>query len=351
MIHVVFMAGGKGTRFWPQSREKLPKQFLKVDGDYTLIESSLKRIESIAPLAQRWLVGSYTHAHLFGSITELLTKDHLILESTGRNTGPCMLLAACKIVQDDSDASIIFLPADHHIANTDVLCDQLKTAADYAHSTQKVVIIGIQPTHAFTGYGYIEVTDRNQTPFSVAAFKEKPDQKTADHYFASGKYFWNSGIYVVHAASFISLIQKCQPEMYSIIKEYLTMAPDVQNSTEGVALYAQIKSLSIEHTAIEKNPQVLALYPSQFDWNDVGSWGSLEDISTPDSQGNIINAKQFISVDSNNNIIVSTSNRLISLVDVHDMIVVDTDDAVLIMPKTSDQKVKEIVDRLPDQYR
>lgn len=351
MIHVVFMAGGKGTRFWPQSREKLPKQFLKVDGTETLIESSLKRIKTICPISQRWLVGSVTHKHLFGSVTDLLNRENLILESVGRNTGPCMLLAACHIVRDDPEAVLIFLPADHHISNSTVLCEQLLGAAEHSRTMHKISIIGITPTHGHTGYGYIEVKDRTEVPYSVIAFKEKPDQPTADAYVKSGRFFWNSGIYVVHAKSFIELLEQSQPNMYDYVLEYLSLDLESRMSTLGVDVYSKIASLSIEHSAIEQNPQVLSLYPSRFDWNDVGSWRSLEDILPKDENGNISASKETVYVDSNNNIVVSTANRLISLADVNDMIVVDTPDALLIVPKNADQKVKEIVDRLPSEYR
>jgi len=348
MINAVIMAGGKGERFWPKSREKTPKQLLAVAGKKTMIEETAERVSLFADLNNIFIVTNEVQRDGIKRFLVDLPDNNIIAEPCGRNTAACIALAAAYI--EDDESVMVVLPADHVIHDKKSFSALIGDVAVLAQKEDALFTIGIKPTYPATGYGYINSGSKYQSDlcanFSIVnGFTEKPCLNKAEEFFASGNYFWNSGIFVWRKKVFIDCVKNFMPELY---KGYLKISENIKNPDlkEIIAeIYPALPSISVDYGIMEKARQVIVA-ESTFDWDDVGSWDAIENHFTPDENGNIIKS-EFVGVDTSNCII--DSNKLVAAIGLENLIVVQTDDALLICPKSRAQDVKKIVQQLQDK--
>ena len=347
-ITAVIMAGGRGERFWPQSRNSRPKQFLSLTADgETMIQKTVKRISPLVDIEDVFIVTNKNYLGLVKEQLPSLPDENIIAEPAARNTAPCIGLAAGVIRKKyGDDAIMLVLPSDHLIKFNAMFIDILKQAVKVAENDKNLVTIGITPTYPETGYGYINFSNSDteyQGAYEVVRFVEKPDIERAKQYVNSGEYLWNSGMFVWKASSILSNIEKYLPDMYSgllkISESYGTETFD--ETLENV--FPQLKSESIDFGVMERADDIYTI-PGNFGWDDVGSWLALERINPTNEYGNMVKG-DVVSINTKNSTIIG-GKKLIATIGLEDVIVVDTEDAILICAKDSSQDVKKVIENL-----
>lgn len=351
MVHGVIMAGGSGTRFWPHSRKNRPKQLLSIAGQKTMIQATVERITPIIPYERIMVVAGAPHVDELKRQLPELSNDQILAEPLGRNTAACIALAAYKLRNKDLEAVMVVLPADHLIGNEKEFLGALKVAVDVVTQEEHLLTFGIVPNRPETGYGYIkigapQVENDGRTLYKVSQFVEKPDLATAESYLASGEYMWNSGMFVWRAANIITALDKHLPKLSNAIREISGSLGTAEESRAIKQAYDRIEAISIDHGVMEKADNVLCL-PIDVDWNDVGSWASLETVWDCDGGGNAIKG-QVVSLQSRD-CIVSSPHKLATLIGAENLIVVDTSDALMICRKDLAQDVRKLQEILKNQ--
>jgi mannose-1-phosphate guanylyltransferase len=345
-IHIVIMAGGRGTRFWPESRTHHPKQFLKIVGDESMIRQTLNRVTGVAPPERIYVVTSDGHAALIREHLPELPVKNLLLEPVGRNTAPCIAWASKLIHCQQPDAVIAILASDHVIKPADAFREQILAAASLAVETGKIVTLGIPPDHPETGYGYLQMGQMlgeiNELTYSeVFRFIEKPDRLSAERYLREGGYLWNSGIFVFTAERILEEIQTHQPEIMEGIVEIVESC----NNREIIQkVFPELPSVSVDIGVMERTKDGILGMPVNFDWSDVGNWQSLYDHITPDDDDNYTKGECFFR--DCKRVLGWSNDRLIVGIGLEDVIIVETSDAVMICKKDMAQNVAEIVKSL-----
>ena len=353
-MFAVIMAGGSGTRFWPASRERLPKQFLAITGARTMLEETVERAEHFAPPDRISIVVGRVHADL--TKQALVGKPaEVLVEPRGRNTAACIGLAAlhARRVSDGvvtEDEPMVVLPADHFIADVESFTQTIRAAADVARDGA-IVTLGVTPNRPETGYGYIHTgaeagNHTGQSYFRVRRFVEKPDYQTALGYLSGGDYLWNSGIFVFTARTILGEIKACMPELHEGLMEIerAINTPDYDAAVERV--YNRIESISIDYGVMEKTSKPIYVFKADFGWSDVGSWQALYELRGDecDEYGNLSLGDSMI-VDAKRNMVFSTTDRKVALLGVEDLVVVDTPDAVMVARLDRSQDVKKFADQ------
>ena len=345
----VILSGGSGTRLWPLSRRHYPKQFLPLVSNHTMIQETLLRLTGIAGLKAPIAVCNEDHRFMMAEqLREIdISPNAIILEPLGRNTAPAVALAALTAISEDD--VLLILPADHVIEDVvafQYAVNQAKTLAEQGY----LVTFGIVPTEPETGYGYIKRSTENVGPaYTVASFVEKPNLETAQGYLKSGDYYWNSGMFAFKASSFLSELQKFNPVMLEKCQQALKRAQiDMDFVRLDKEIFATCPSDSIDYAVMEKTEKAVVI-PMDAAWNDVGSWSALWEVTEKDASGNAIIGDVF-TVDTQNSFIHAHS-KLVTVVGLSDVVVVETDDAVMIAAKDRVQDVKDIVDQLKAQGR
>ncbi|WP_052316066.1 mannose-1-phosphate guanylyltransferase [Desulfomonile tiedjei] len=338
------MAGGSGTRFWPHSRRKRPKQLLSIAGQKTMIQATVERITPIIPYERIMVIAGAPHVDELKRQLPELGNDQVVAEPVGRNTAACIALAAYKLSNKDPEALMVVLPSDHLIGKEKEFLEAMKVAVDTVTNGEYLLMFGIVPNRPETGYGYIRIGERlsgggPKTVYKVAQFVEKPDLVTAESYLASGKYMWNSGMFVWKAANIINALDKHLPKLSNAIREISGSLGTAEESLAIKQAYDRIEAVSIDHGVMEKADNVLCL-PIDVDWNDVGSWASLESVWDCDDGGNAIRG-QVVSLQSRE-CIVSSPYKLATLIGAENLIVVDTSDALMICRKDRAQDVRKL---------
>lgn len=344
MIYSIIMAGGIGSRFWPLSRSTMPKQLLSITGNESLLQSTIKRLSPLVSTDNHIIVATEQLKSVFpDSITQ--SVGNVLWEPIGKNTAPCIGWAAYMCFKKDPQAILVIVPADHWISSVDDFTDTLSNAIQEAQDHNTIVTIGIPAHSPHTGYGYIEVEPTDTLIKPVRSFTEKPNSDTAKHYLKKGNYYWNSGMFIVKAETLIKQFEQHLPKHHLLLQQ-LT---HTQDSTEIHTIYNQFESISIDYGIMEQSAQITRLIPATFNWSDIGNWTSIEAFLEKDLQNNAIKGPA-ICLDSSGNIIYSP-DKLVAVSDIHNMIIVNTDDALLILPKEHDQKIKDIYQRLDSQYK
>lgn len=344
-IYGVIMAGGGGTRFWPLSRQEEPKQLLNLSGKDLMINETIDRIATVAEMKDIFVVTNVTQVpKMVQATTGRLREDHILSEPSARNTSACIGYAAMEIVKKYGDGIMCISPADHFIKNQTEFTRVLKEAVEVAEKEDKLVTVGIQPTYPATGYGYIKFDKEEDTiAKTVIEFKEKPDLETAKEYVASGAYAWNSGMFIWKASTILKKFEALLPDVYACI-EKIGEAMGTPEEAEVInTIYPTIPSISVDYGIMEKSSDVLVI-SGDFGWNDVGSWENMDVIYDEDENGNILVGNQ-VNIDTKNTISYS-KKRLITTVGVENLIIVETEDAILVCDKSRAQDVKLIVDQL-----
>ncbi len=346
------MAGGRGERFWPRSRRFYPKQLLPITGKRTMIQETVRRISSLIPRDNIFIVAGEELAKEIRKQLPELKRNNLILEPFGRNTASAIGLAAITIEKINREAIMVVLPADHLIKEKRKFLRTISTAVEVAKEG-KLVTLGITPTRADTGYGYIESGKRIEIPgtrkdtqiYMVRRFVEKPDEAKAKEYLRNGKYLWNSGMFIWKVEAILQGIKEHMFELYQGLVE-ISRARGVSSKKKVILrVYREIESISIDYGVMEKSKNI-AVVKADFHWDDVGSWLSMERIYKKDREENVIQGK-FIGIDTSRCVIVG-DKQLIATVGVSDLIVVSTPEAVLISSRKSAQDVKKLVGKLAD---
>lgn len=343
----VIMAGGRGERFWPRSRNNCPKQFLSLTGDgETMIQKTVKRLDSLVAPEDVYIVTNANYAELVREQLPEIPSENILLEPAARNTAPCIALAAEVIRKKYGDAVMMVLPSDHLIKFNQMFIDTLKTAVGIAEKGSGLVTIGITPTYPETGYGYIHFSaDDDGTPgvYKVKRFVEKPNIELAKEYYNSGEYLWNSGMFVWKASSIEADLKKYLPDMAEGMEKIYEAAGTERFDDTVASEFPKFRSESIDFGVMEKASEVYTI-PGNFGWDDVGSWLALERVNKTNEYGNMVQG-DVISIDTRNTIVCG-GRKLIATVGIEDLVIVDTDDAVLICAKDSTQNVKKVIENL-----
>lgn len=344
-VYGVIMAGGGGTRFWPLSRQREPKQLLNLTGKGLMINETIDRMRLFIDKEDLFLVTNVTQKEKMKSaVCGRVLENHILCEPMARNTSACIGYAAMEIVKKYGNGILCISPADHFIKDTDAFVRILKLAVSTVEKEDKLVTIGVTPTYPATGYGYIKF-DKTQTSAakSVLEFKEKPDKEIAERYLVSGEYAWNSGIFVWKASTILKQLQEFLPEVFEGLQKIgaAMQTPKEQQTIEEV--YATIPSISIDYGVLEKSKEIKVILGA-FGWNDVGSWETLDALHDKDENGNII-IGNHINIETKN-CISYAKKRLIATIGVENLIIVETEDAILICDKNHAQDVKKVSDIL-----
>lgn len=353
MSHSLFclvMAGGKGTRFWPESTSKRPKQYLSLVSDESLLTETLKRFEGIVQKEHRYIVTVKEQEELARqSAQELIDDGGLIFEPSGRNTAPCILLSLAALrdkgARDDDIVAIV--PSDHVILNSEGFQKTIIKSAEVASKERAIVTIGIKPHFPHTGYGYIQRgPDLGDQVYQVLQFKEKPDFDTAKGYLASGEYLWNAGMFMGSMKVLEEEFAKHSPETF---EHYESVKNGLHEFEKLAEAYGAIPANSIDYAIMEKSERVMVV-PADFDWNDLGSWDALEAVIEHQA-GNTLARTKGHHVESSSGNIVYAPNQYVALINVHDLIVVSNEKALVVLPKSDSQKVKQVVEALKGTER
>lgn len=344
----VILAGGGGTRFWPLSRKELPKQLLNLTGKDLMVNETIDRLDGNVEKDDIFVVTNHTQAELMLEATSGRVRvDHVLAEPAARNTAACIGYAAMEILQKYGDGVMCVLPSDHYIKKTDVYKKVLADAIQVAEKTDALVTIGIQPTFPSTGYGYIchEENKTGNLYYGVRHFVEKPNLQKAKEYLLSGEYLWNSGMFIWKASTILHYFETLLPEIYSCLQK-IGAAMNTEKEKEVIQeTYSVIPKISIDYGIMERADKVLVL-EGDFGWSDVGSWDALEALYDKDEHGNITYGEQ-VHIDTHDCIIYAKS-KLVTTIGLENVIVVETEDAVLVCDKNRAQEVKKIVDVLQD---
>lgn len=353
MNYAVIMAGGIGSRFWPRSRKKKPKQVLNIFGSNTLLQETVDRISSIIPPTNILIV---TTQELVPHVQEQLPDlplENIIAEPVGRNTAPCIGLTAQILKDQDPDAIMVVLPADHLISDRERFITCIQQAIATAQQDDSLVTIGITPTAPETGYGYIQYdADRKKATgaYAVKTFAEKPNLETAERFLASGDFLWNSGMFIWSAQRILKEIELSLPELYAALLE-IEKLEDGYHTSQFEAIYRGLRAISVDYGVMERTHNV-AVVKGDFSWSDIGNWAEVYRLSPKDSAGNV-NLNGHVLIDTKN-CLIDSSNRLVATVGVQDLIIIDTGDALLICHRDAAQDVRKVVEHMErnqlDQY-
>lgn len=350
-IFAVIMAGGVGSRLWPKSREASPKQLLHILGDGTMIQNTVARLQPMVPFQDIFIVTNRSQVEAIHQQTPQIPRENIIAEPFGRNTAPCVALAATILRDKDPEGVMVVLPADHWIQNVGEFQQKLRLACEAAQEMRCLVTMGIAPTRPETGYGYIQWLDRadqanhffEQGLRPVKTFAEKPDLTTAQEFLESGDFLWNSGMFAWRVDTIIEEFQQHLPELMEQAESIHAAIGSDYYADQLENIYGQIAPISIDYGIMEKSRRVYVTQ-CEFGWSDVGSWDETYRLSRKDNNGNSI-VGDVITIDTNNSFI-RTAGKMIATVGIQDLIVIDTDDALLICHRGDSQRVQGVVDYL-----
>jgi len=349
--YAILMAGGVGSRFWPVSTSDFPKQFHDMlgTGD-TLIQKTFQRLSRLIPKENIYILTNERYNDLVLEQLPEVTQKQVVLEPAMRNTAPCILYASLKIQKENPDALMIVAPSDHWIEDEQTFSKNVKEAFDYCEENDALMTLGIQPTFPNTGFGYIE-SDKNSTEAikSVTQFREKPDYETAKAFIEQGNFLWNAGIFMWSAKSVINAFKNNQPTLYSLFESGISVYNTEAEEAFIKENYAKAENVSVDYAIMEKSKNVFVI-GAEFDWNDLGTWGSLYDkLDKNENKNAILNAKSLLE-NAGGNMVRTKPGKKVIIDGLDDYIIVDNDDALLIYPKSKEQDIKQVLKRLNDKY-
>ena len=345
--YAVLMAGGVGSRFWPVSTTEFPKQFHDMLGSgETLLQKTFHRLAKLIPSENILILTNQKYNSIVLSQLPEVRQSQVLLEPAMRNTAPCILYAALKIHKHNPDALMVVAPSDHWIEDESLFIADLQQCFDFCAENEALMTLGIQPTFPNTGYGYIEFVKDTIGPVKrVRKFREKPDYETAKSFLDSGNYLWNGGIFIWSSKAILAAFAQFQPAMYGLFMQGQDMYNTASESDFIDSHYVLAENISIDY-AIMENAQNVFVLPAAFDWNDLGTWGSLYDkLPKDDNQNAVVNATVVLD-NARNNIIRTDGKKLIVIDGLDDFIIVDRDDVLLIYPKGKEQDIRTIVSRI-----
>ncbi|MCM4160485.1 mannose-1-phosphate guanylyltransferase [Antarcticibacterium flavum] len=348
----VIMAGGVGSRFWPVSKAKYPKQFHDMMGvGETLIQLTYNRISTIVPPQNILILTNEAYKDLVKEQLPKIKDEQIVLEPAMRNTAPCILLAALKIKKQNPDGVMLVAPSDHWINDKEAFVQDIHTAFEEAAKTDILITLGIKPTNPNTGFGYIKFDeeDENFHIKKVSSFTEKPTLRNAKKYLEEGNYLWNAGIFIWKAAVIAEAFSTYREEMFKLFDK----GNDTLNSSKEEAfikeIYPEAQNISIDYAILEKSNKVFVI-PAGFDWDDLGTWGALYNQLGKDEDKNVVINAHLLPNESGKNIIYTHSHKVVVLDGLEDYIIVDDKDVLLIVPREKEQEIKEIRMKVLEKY-
>ena len=347
----LIMAGGRGERFWPRSRKSCPKQFLSLTGDgKTMIQLTVERILPLVDAEDIYVVTNREYRALVREQLPLLPEENILCESVGRNTAPCIGLGAVHIQRKYGDAVMFVLPSDHLIKYNSIFLRTLDDAASVAEEQGNLVTLGITPDRPETGYGYIRFLPDEYfgRAFRVDRFVEKPDADTARKYLETEQYLWNSGMFIWRVSTILAELERELPDTYAGLRRISDAVGTPEEQSVLEREYEGFEPVSIDYGVMEKAGHIYTL-PGSFGWNDVGSWLEVDKIRSADALGNVIEGNA-VTVDTRRSVIQG-GKKLIAAVGLEDMIVVDTEDALLICDKNDTVGIKRVLEQLKEQNK
>ncbi len=343
--YCVIMAGGIGSRFWPLSRTEKPKQFVDILGvGKTFIQMTFERFASFIPKENFLVVTGEVYKDLVLEQLPQLTEEQVLLEPARRNTAPCLAYAAYKLKKKNPNAVMVVTPADHLILDIATFADVMQQGLSYAEENNHLLTIGITPSFPSTGYGYIEVADTEDTISKVTEFKEKPNYDTAVQFIEDGNYRWNSGMFVWSVKAIDAALQKHLPtvsELFQSAEQFYYTQDEQKNVNE---VYLRSESISIDYGIMEKANNVY-VRSADFGWSDLGTWTSLYEQSTKDDRDNVLSGSDILATDTTNCFVKQlNANKRVVVDGLKDLLVVDTEDVLLICDRTDENHVKKVID-------
>lgn len=349
--YAILMAGGVGSRFWPVSTEEFPKQFHDMlgTGD-TLIQKTFHRLANLIPKENIFILTNARYNDLVFEQLPVVTKRQVVLEPAMRNTAPCILYASLKIQKENPDAVMIVAPSDHWIEDETSFDKNVQEAFDFCSKNDALMTLGIQPTFPNTGYGYIEFDKTADTTIkSVNQFKEKPDYEVAKQYIAQGNFLWNAGIFMWSAKSAVAAFKKNQPELFSLFEKGIGAYNTDLEDDFIKKNYELAENISVDYAIMEKSDNVYVI-GAEFDWNDLGTWGSLYDKLDKDETGNAVVNARTLTEDASGNMIRCNTNKVVVIDGLQDYIIVDKEEVLLIYPKAKEQDIKKVLQNVKTKY-
>ncbi len=350
-LYAVIMAGGSGTRLWPRSRKNKPKQLLDIVSSKTMIQETVERLGPLIDGNHTIVVVGASHFKDIDKQLAHIPTENILVEPSGKNTAPCIGLAAVHMKVRHDDAVMVVLPSDHLIRNASRFRKIVKIGAAVAQKERFLLTIGIKPTFPETGYGYIHIGEKafsvqNEDVYKVIAFTEKPTLTVAKRFLKSGHYMWNSGMFIWSVSTILDQIKMHLPDLYEGLMKIEAALRKGDDSKVLQKVYDAIKPESIDFGVMEKAQNVLLL-KGDFGWNDIGSWAAMEQLWPKDSHGNFLNA-DVISIESSGNIIHSTK-KLVAVIGLKDIVIIETEDALLVCPKERAPDVRRAVEELKER--
>ncbi len=347
--YAIIMAGGIGSRFWPLSRAKFPKQFIDILGvGKTLLQQTFERFREMIPAENIYIVGNAEYKEIISEQLPALPAENILLEPSRRNTAPCIDYANFRILQKDPEALIIVAPSDHLIIKEEAFLKRVQKGFEFVGKEQALLTLGIKPSRPETGYGYIQAIQKPIKGFEaiglkkVKTFTEKPNSELAQIFFESGEFYWNAGIFLWSLPTIMKAFEMHIPEVHSLFKE----GDGVYGSPGEIKFieqtYERCKNISIDYAIMEKAENVYVL-ASDIGWSDLGTWGSLYEQMAADENGNAVNGKHVFLYNSSGNIINVPDDKLVLLQGLENHIVVESDNVLLICKKEEEQRIKEFV--------
>ena len=345
------MAGGVGSRFWPVSTESFPKQFHDMlgTGD-TLLQKTFQRLNKLIPTENIFILTNEKYNDLVLQQLPEVKQRQVVLEPAMRNTAPCILYASLKIQKLNPDAVMIVAPSDHWIEDETAFTQNVQQAFQFCEQNDALMTLGIKPTFPNTGYGYIEFgNDSEENISEVIQFREKPDYNTAKQFLAQGNFLWNAGIFMWSASSVINAFKNNQPELF----QYFNKGMELYNTDAEAEFieenYAKAENISVDYAIMESSKNVYVI-PATFDWNDLGTWGSLYDkLDKDQNQNAVVNAKTLVE-DASGNMIRTAKEKVVVVDGLNDYIIVDKDEVLLIFPKTKEQDIKKVLQNVKNTF-
>ena len=345
--YAIIMAGGVGSRFWPVSTTDFPKQFHDMLGTgETLIQKTFSRLSTLIPVENILVLTNEKYNYLVLEQLPTIQPEQVVLEPAMRNTASCILYASMKIKKKNPEALLIVAPSDHWIEDEDAFVQNVKQSFDYCETNNALMTLGIQPTFPNTGFGYIEFDKSDLNPIKkVSQFREKPDYETAKAFLAAGNFLWNGGIFIWSVSSIIEAFEKFQPDMNALFLSGFESYNTTKEKEFITQNYALADNISIDYAILEKASNVYVL-PATFDWNDLGTWGSLHEKLDKDKNNNAVVNATVVLENASNNIIRTEGKKIVVIDGLDDYIIVDKNDTLLIYPKSKEQEIKSIVSKL-----
>lgn len=338
------MAGGVGSRFWPASTEETPKQFLDILGvGKSLLRMTFERFLKLVPADRILIVTNKKYKELTKYHLPEIPDQNILCEPSRNNTAPCVAYTALRLRAQHPDAIFVTAPSDHIILKEDAFLQNIRQAMKFVANQSAIVTLGIQPTRPDTGYGYIEVSsDGKENVQKVISFKEKPDGSTAQHYLDAGNYYWNGGIFIWKAEDLIHSFQKYAPKIIEILSQDTSAYATATEQQYIDRVYPDTPSISVDYAILEQADNVYTI-PSDMGWSDLGTWNSLHAFMDKDDNFSVTIGDNTYLIDTAHTIVRSDSAKVVVIKGLHDYIVVDEPDALLVYPKSDEQEIKQVV--------